>query len=76
SWTCRQAELTRKVVITYPNEPAALPCKVYQTMPNNNAIPRTSWTAEHDDAFCKQKAIETLNNLETKGWECSSDSHQ
>jgi hypothetical protein len=76
SWTCQHDELTRKVLIDHPNEPAKLPCKVYQTMPDENIIPGTLWTAENDETFCKRKAIEFLNSLETKGWECSSDIDQ
>jgi hypothetical protein len=64
------------VVIFYPNEPATLPCKVYYTKPKENVMPRTLWKAEHDDTFCKHKAIDLLNNLESHGWQCSSDTDQ
>lgn len=74
SWTCQYAELTRNVVIFYPNEPATLPCKVYYTKPDENVMPRTLWRAEHDDTYCERKAVEFIKTLESKGWQCSSDS--
>ncbi|MBW9275043.1 MAG: hypothetical protein K1563_15290, partial [Candidatus Thiodiazotropha sp. (ex. Lucinisca nassula)] len=47
SWTCHYADLTRNVLIFYPNEPARLPCKVYYTKPKENVMPRTLWNAEN-----------------------------
>ncbi len=73
SWTCHYAELTRNVVIFYPNEPNTLPCKVYYTKPKENIMPRTLWKAEHEDTYCERKAVEFINNLESKGWQCASD---
>lgn len=76
SWTCHFAELTRNVVIFYPNEPATLPCKVYYAKPKENVMPRTLWNAEHDNTYCDRKAVELLNTLESKGWQCSRDNDQ
>lgn len=73
SWTCHYAELTRNVVIFYPNEPATLPCKVYYTKPNENVMPRTLWKAENDDSYCERKAVEFIKTLESRGWQCSND---
>jgi hypothetical protein len=73
SWTCHYGELTRNVVIFYPNEPSKLPCKVYYTKPNENVMPRTLWKAEHEDTYCERKAIEFTGTLESKGWHCSLD---
>lgn len=76
SWTCHYSELTRNVVIFYPNEPAGLPCKVYYSKPKENVIPRTLWNAENDDTYCERKAIEFIKTLESRGWQCSIDNHQ
>jgi hypothetical protein len=76
SWTCSYAELTRNVVIFYPNEPAVLPCKVYYTKPKENVMPRTLWKAENDETYCKRKAMEIIGSLESKGWRCSVDKEQ
>ncbi len=76
SWTCHNAQLTRNVVIYYPNEPAVLPCKVYYTKPNENVMPRTLWKAEHDETYCQQKAVEFIQSLESKGWQCSLDNER
>ncbi len=74
SWTCHYGELTRNVVIFYPNEPNKLPCKVYYTKPKENVMPRTLWKAENDDTYCKRNAVEFIETLESKGWHCSLDS--
>ncbi|MES9993885.1 MAG: hypothetical protein ABW098_18200 [Candidatus Thiodiazotropha sp.] len=76
SWSCHYAELTRNVVIFYPNEPAVLPCKVYYTKPKENVMPRTLWKAENDETYCERKAVEFVEMLESKGWSCSSDVEQ
>jgi hypothetical protein len=73
SWTCHYAELTRNVVIFYPNEPTKLPCKVYYTKPNENVMPRTLWKAENEDSYCARKAVEFIKRLESLGWQCSID---
>lgn len=73
SWTCHYAELTRNVVIFYPNEPARLPCKVYYTKPNENVMPRTLWKAENEDSYCERKAVKFIKTLESRGWQCSGD---
>ncbi len=73
SWTCHYAELTRNMVIFYPNEPARLPCKVYYTKPDENVMPRTLWKAENDDSYCERKTVEFIKKLETRGWQCSGD---
>lgn len=76
SWSCHYAELTRNVVIFYPNAPTTLPCKVYYTKPKENIMPRTLWKAEHDDTYCERKAVEFIETLESKGWQCASDNDQ
>ena len=76
SWTCHYAELTRNVVIFYPNAPAKLPCKVYYTKPKENVMPRTLWKAEHEDDYCERKAVEFIERLESWGWQCSIDDEQ
>lgn len=76
SWTCHKAELTRNVVIFYPNEPARLPCKVYYTKPMENVMPRTLWTADNDDNYCERKAVEFIKKLESWDWQCSRDNDQ
>jgi hypothetical protein len=73
SWICHYAELTRNVVIFYPNSTSTLPCKVYYTKPDENVMPRTLWKAEHDDTYCERKAAEFIQSLESKGWQCSVD---
>jgi hypothetical protein len=76
SWTCHYGELTRNLVIFYPNDPATLPCKVYYAKPKENVIPRTLWNAEHDDTYCERKSVEFIETLESKGWQCASDNDQ
>lgn len=73
SWTCHLAELTRNVVIFHPNAPTRLPCKVYYTKPKENLMPRTLWKAENEENYCERKAVEFINKLESRGWQCSID---
>jgi hypothetical protein len=74
SWTCQHGALTRNVIIFYPNTTARLPCKVYYAKPKENVIPRTLWQAEFDEKYCKQKAVEFIEKLESWDWQCSADS--
>jgi hypothetical protein len=73
TWTCHYAELTRNVVISYPNAPSRLPCKVYYAKPNENLMPRRLWKAENEDNYCERKAVEFVKRLESLGWQCSID---
>jgi hypothetical protein len=76
SWTCHYAELTRNVVIFYPNEPNRLPCKVYYTKPDENLMPRVLWKAENENNYCDRKAVQFIKRLESWGWQCSIDNAQ
>jgi hypothetical protein len=73
SWACHYQDLTRNVVIFYPNAPAKLPCKVYYTKPDENLMPRTLWRAAAEENYCKRKADEFIVKLESWGWKCSID---
>lgn len=72
SWTCQYAELTRNVLIFYPNAPDQLPCKVYYTKPMENIMPRTLWKAKNEANFCQRKAEEFIKKLTLRGWRCYS----
>lgn len=74
SWTCRNAELTRNLLIFYPDAPARLPCKVYYTKPMENIMPRALWKAENEENYCHRKAKEFIGKLKSWGWRCSRDS--
>jgi hypothetical protein len=73
SWTCRQAGLTRQVLVFYPEAPAQLPCEVIYAKPDENAIPRALWKAKNQPNYCEQKAIEFIEKLRSLGWHCVSD---
>jgi hypothetical protein len=70
SWTCHKAELTREVVIFYPEAPARLPCKVFYAKPKENVLPRALWEAENTPNYCERKAAEFIENLSSLGWRC------
>lgn len=72
SWTCHKAELTREVVIFYPEAPARLPCKVFYAKPNENVVPRALWEAENTQDYCEQKAAEFIEELSSSGWGCQA----
>lgn len=73
SWTCRQAGLTRQVTLYYPQSPARLPCRVYYSKPDENAIPRALWKARYVESFCTDKARELVDLLQSTGWQCTAD---
>jgi len=73
SWTCQKTDLTRQVTIFYPNAPDRLPCEVYYSKPDENALPRALWQAENQEGYCGPKAVEFVDKLRSLGWQCSSD---
>ena len=73
SWTCQQAEITREVIVSYPNAPARLPCKVFYAKPGQNVLPRTLWEANHTKNYCERKALKFVEKLSSFGWRCSSN---
>jgi hypothetical protein len=76
SWTCQQAELTRQVVVFYPEAPARLPCKVFYAKPTENVLPRALWEAKNKQNYCEHKAAEFIEKLSSLGWRCFSDDHE
>lgn len=72
AWTCHKAELTREVIIFYPEAPARLPCKVFYAKPNENVMPRALWEAKNTQKYCEQKAAEFIEKLSSMGWSCST----
>jgi hypothetical protein len=73
SWTCQKAEITRQVVVVYPEAPARLPCKVFYAKPKENVLPRALWEAKNMQNYCEPKAEEFIEKLSSLGWSCSSD---
>ena len=70
SWTCQKAEFTREVVVSYPEAPARLPCKVFYAKPQENVLPRALWEAKNKQTYCKHKAEEFIEKLSSLGWRC------
>jgi hypothetical protein len=73
SWTCRNAGLSRQVVVSYPDAPARLPCKVFYSKPDENVLPRVLWEAVNTPGYCERKAAEFVEKLSTSGWHCLVD---
>jgi len=76
SWTCRKADLTRQVVVFYPEAPARLPCKVFYAKPKEDVLPRALWEARNKQNYCEHKAAEFIEKLNSLGWRCFSDDHE
>ena len=76
SWTCQNADLTRQVVVFYPQAPARLPCKVFYAKPNENVLPRALWEAKNKQNYCEHKAAEFIEKLSSSGWHCVSDERE
>ena len=73
SWTCKNGELTRQVVVFYPEAPAQLPCKVFYAKPRENSLPRALWEARNTQNYCEHKAAKLIEKLSSLGWRCFSD---
>ena len=73
SSTCTKAELTRHVIVFYPDAPARLPCKVFYAKPNENVLPRVLWEAENTQNYCEHKATAFIEKLSSFGWHCTGD---
>jgi hypothetical protein len=73
SWTCQKGELTRQVVVFYPDAPARLPCKVFYAKPTENVLPRALWEASNTQNYCEHKAAKLVEKLRSLGWRCVND---
>jgi len=73
SWTCQKGDLTRHVLVFYPEEPARLPCEVFYSKPRENVVPRALWQAANIEDYCERKAAEFVVKLESWGWRCTVD---
>lgn len=73
SWTCRQAALTRHVLVYYPQAPAPLPCEVFYTKPGERVMPRPLWEATNTEGYCERKAAGFVRRLASWGWHCTPD---
>lgn len=73
AWTCQSEKLTRQVVVSYPDAPARLPCKVFYSKPDENVVPRVLWEAINTPDYCERKAAEFVKKLSSSGWRCLSD---
>jgi hypothetical protein len=73
SWTCQQAEISRQVVISYPEAPVRLPCKVFYAKPDENVMPRVLWEAKNTQDYCELKAVKFIEKLVSMGWQCYLD---
>ena len=60
SWTCQIDELTRQVVVFYPEAPARLPCKVFFAKQKENVLPRALSEAKNTQNYCEHKAAEFI----------------
>jgi len=73
SWTCHKGDLTRHVLVLYPEEPARLPCEVFYSKPREKVVPRVLWKADNVEDYCERKAAEFVVKLESWGWRCTVD---
>ncbi len=76
SWTCQKGDLTRQVLVVYPQEPALLPCEVFYSKPRENVVPHALWQADNVAGYCERKAAEFVVKLESWGWRCGVDPQQ
>jgi hypothetical protein len=71
---CRRGDLERRIEVQFADDADRLPCQVmYWSDARSPERPRVPWNAEHQLAFCLDKAREMVDGLQNAGWTCASD---
>jgi hypothetical protein len=69
---CRRGDLVRRIEVQFANRADRLPCEViYWKDDEAPGRPEQLWNAEHEIAFCTEKAREMVARLESAGWACA-----
>jgi hypothetical protein len=71
---CRRGDQVRRIEVQFADDADRLPCQVvYWRDAAAQERPRVPWTADHERAFCVNKAREMVDRLQSAGWTCDSD---
>lgn len=69
-YDCKNANLERKIAITYTNEGAAVPCQVVYT--KEDGTTQELWNAVGEAGYCERKADEFAEKQRGWGWDCQA----
>jgi hypothetical protein len=68
---CHRGDLVRRIELRLADDADRLPCAVIYWRDTEAAgRPQTLWHAEHELDFCRNKAREMVEGLESAGWGC------
>jgi hypothetical protein len=68
---CQRGDLVRRVELRFADDADRLPCAViYWRDTEAPGRPQNPWHADHDLDFCRNKAREMVERLESAGWAC------
>lgn len=70
AWSCSSGNDVREIHIERTG-PAAVPCNVVYKKLTEGAEDRVLWNAQHDEAYCSEKAEGLVATLESAGWVCT-----
>lgn len=69
-WTCKSADVTRRVSVEYETA-SAVPCRVTYEKQGTLTYP---WRAERQLGYCEAKAEQLVERLRSFGWTCDRSS--
>jgi hypothetical protein len=71
---CRRGDQVRRIEVRFADDADRLPCQVvYWRDAQSEEGPRVPWNADHERAFCINKAREMVDDLHSAGWTCDPD---
>jgi hypothetical protein len=71
---CRRGDQVRRIKVHFADDADRLPCQVvYWRDAQSQERPRVPWNADHERAFCINKAREMVDHLQSAGWTCDTD---
>lgn len=73
-YNCTNANLERKIAITYATEGAPVPCQVVYT--KEDGTTQDLWNAQGEAGYCEQKADEFAEKQRGWGWDCQAVGEQ
>jgi hypothetical protein len=69
SWSCRHGDDVREVHVETVT-PDPVPCNVVYRKLTEGVEDQVLWSAQFDESYCENKAIEFAAKLQTLGWTC------
>jgi hypothetical protein len=70
SWTCKQGNTVREILIQTATPGSPVPCSVVYKKTTEGVADQTLWNATNDAAYCEEKAKGLADKLNSLGWNC------